>query len=82
MKMCHCSHRIYMEGYEMHLDYTRSAYKDKVYTSYRIARSVRDGHKIRKEVLFSLGTLTPLQVKQIQLILHTVKRPDDVLVAL
>jgi len=66
----------------MHLDYTRSAYKGKVYTSYRIARSVREGHKIRKEVLFSLGTLTSLQVKQIQLILHAVKKPDDVLVAL
>jgi len=66
----------------MHLDYTRSAYKGKVYTSYRIARSVRQGGKIRKEVLFSLGTLNLLQVKQIRLILHTVKRPDDVLVAL
>ena len=66
----------------MHLDYTRSAYKGKVYTSYRIARSVRQGGKIRKEVLFNLGTLNLLQVKQIRLILRIVKRPDDVLVAL
>jgi len=66
----------------MHLDYSRSAYKGKIYTSYRIARSVREGDKVRKEVLFSLGTLTPLQVKQIQLILQTLKRPADVLVAL
>jgi transposase len=66
----------------MHLDYTRSSYKGRIYTSYRIARSVREGKKIRKEVLFSLGPLTPLAVKQIQLILHTVKKPDEVLVAL
>jgi transposase len=66
----------------MHLDFSRSVYKGKVYISYRLARSVREGSKIRKEVLFPLGTLNPLQVKQIQLILHTLKRPDDVLVAL
>lgn len=66
----------------MHLECTRSSYKGKVYKSYRIARSVRDGSKVYKEVLFPLGPLTNVQVKQIQLILQTIKRPDDVLVAL
>jgi hypothetical protein len=66
----------------MHLDYTRSSHKGKTYTSYRISQSVRKGKKVTKKVLFSLGQLTPLQVKQIRLILHSLKKPDDVLVAL
>ena len=66
----------------MHLDYTRSSYKGKTYTSYRIARSVRRGNKVCKEILFTLGRLSSLQVKQIKLILHTLRKPEDVLVAL
>lgn len=66
----------------MHLDYTRSVYKGKQYTSYRIAESVRTGDKVSKKVLFSLGQLSPLQVKQIKLILHSLKDPNEVLVAL
>ena len=66
----------------MHLEHTRSTYKGNVYTSYRIARSVRKGEKVEKEVLFTLGALSPQQVKQIKLILRTLTSPDDVLVAL
>jgi hypothetical protein len=66
----------------MHLDYTRSVYKGKTYISYRIAESVRTGDKVSKRILLSLGQLSPLQVKQIKLILHTLKDPNEVLVAL
>jgi transposase len=66
----------------MHLDYSRSEYKGKVYTSYRISRSVRRGDRVTKEVLFPLGQLSPVQAKQIALILRVVKSPDDVLVRL
>lgn len=66
----------------MHLDYSRSEYKGKIYTSYRISRSVRRGDRVTKEVLFPLGQLSPVQAKQIALILRVVKSPDDVLVRL
>lgn len=66
----------------MHLDRTGSSYKGKTYISYRIARSVRQGDTVRKEVLFPLGRLTEQQVHQIKLILQSLKKPDDALVAL
>ena len=66
----------------MHLDFTKSSYKGKTYVSYRIARSVRKGEKVGKEILFSLGKLGPMQVRQIQLILRTIRKPDDLLVVL
>jgi transposase len=43
---------------------------------------VREGNEVRKEILFPLGALTEQQATQIKLILHTLKKPDDVLVAL
>ena len=66
----------------MHLECTRSSYKGKVYSSYRIARSIRRGDRVHKEVLFPLGPLSAPQAEQIQLILRTVAQPDQVLVAL
>jgi transposase len=66
----------------MHLERARSSYKGKTYTSYRIARSIRNGNKVEKEVLFPLGALSDQQANQIKLILHTINKPDDVLVAL
>jgi len=66
----------------VHLERTRSSYKGKQYSSYRIARSVRKGDKVVKEILFSLGSLTEQQAAQIKLIIHTLGKQDDVLVAL
>jgi transposase len=66
----------------MHLEFSRSTYKGNVYTSYRIARSVRRSGKVQKEVLFKLGALTDEQVRQIRLILRAVTRPEDLLVVL
>ena len=66
----------------MHLECTRSSYTCKVYSSYRIARSIRRGDRVHKEVLFPLGPLSAPQAEQIQLILRTVAQPDQVLVAL
>ena len=66
----------------MHLDYTKSSYKGKTYVSYRIARSVRKGEKVEKEILFALGKLGLMQVRQIKLILRTIRKPEDLLVVL
>lgn len=66
----------------MHLDYTKSSYKGKTYVSYRIARSVRKGEKVEKEILFALGKLGQMQVRQIKLILRTIRKPEDLLVVL
>lgn len=66
----------------MHLEQTRSSYKGKQYSSYRIARSIRKNGKIVKEILFPLGQLSEKQVNQIKLILRTLRRQDSVLVAL
>ena len=66
----------------MHLERTRSSYKDKQYSSYRIARSVRKDGRVLKEILFPLGQISELQVNQIKLILRTMRSPNSVLVAL
>ena len=61
----------------MHLEFTRSTYKGKVYTSYRIARSVRKNGKVQKEVLFKLGALTEEQVRQIKLSRRKHRKPTE-----
>jgi transposase len=66
----------------MHLERTRSSYKDTHYSSYRIARSVRKDGKVVKEILFPLGQLSDQQATQIKLILCTLRNQDGVLVAL
>jgi len=66
----------------MHLERTRSSHKGKTYSSYRIARSVRKAGNVIKEVLFPLGPLSDQQAAQIKVILQTLRKPGDALVAL
>ena len=53
-------------GYPMHLSYKTAKYKDTIYTSYFIAESYREGGKVKKRVLWSIGKLTDSQKEQIQ----------------
>ena len=60
----------------MHLSYKSSKYKDKVYKSYFIAESYRDGKSIKKNILWKLGKLTDLQAMQIKYICKVVTDPE------
>lgn len=52
----------------MHLAYKTAKYKDRVYKSYYIAESYREGKKVKKRILWSIGKLTEQQKNQISLI--------------
>ena len=61
----------------MHLDWRTSKYKGKVYKSYGIAESYREGGKVKKRRLFALGKLTDEQAAKIRLILKVISNPDE-----
>jgi transposase len=61
----------------MHLDCRTSKYKGKVYRSYDIAESYRDGGKVKKKRLFPLGKLTDEQAAKIRLICKVISKPDE-----
>jgi hypothetical protein len=42
----------------MHLSYSMSKYKGKVYKSYALAESSRNGGKVSKRILWKIGKLT------------------------
>lgn len=67
---------------DMHLSYSTSSYKGQTYKSYSIAESRREGEKVRKRVLFSLGKLTDQQAEQIRSILEVVQGKDRILTRL
>ena len=60
----------------MHLSYKSSKYKDKVYKSYFIAESYREGKSVKKNVLWKLGKLTDLQALQIRCICKILTDPE------
>jgi transposase len=66
----------------MHLSYSTSKYKGRVYKSYSIAESYRDGKTIRKRTLWPIGKLTDRQAEQIKLILKVLHREDEVVTRL
>ena len=66
----------------MHLSYSTSKYKGRVYKSYSIAESYRDGKTIRKRTLWPIGKLTDRQAEQIRLILKVVHSEDEVVTRL
>lgn len=66
----------------MHLTYSTSKYKGTSYKSYSIAESFRDGKKVRKKTLWSLGKLSDLQAEQIKLICKVVKSKNQFLTQL
>jgi len=69
-------------GYLMHLSYKTAKYKDTIYTSYFIAESYREGGKVKKRVLWSIGKLTDSQKEQIHMICKTMSDPQQVLTTL
>lgn len=66
----------------MHLSYSTSRYKDRVYKSYSIAESFRDGKTSRKRTIWAIGKLTDRQADQIRLILKVVQDEDEVVTRL
>jgi len=66
----------------MHLSYKTSRYKDKVYKSYAIAESYREGGKVKKRTIWNIGKLTDKQRDQINLICKTISAPGQVITTL
>ena len=66
----------------MHLNYSTSKYKKKVYKSYSIAESYREGKKVKKRTIWSIGKLTDRQADQIRLILKVAQSEDEVVTRL
>ena len=66
----------------MHLSYSTSKYKGRVYKSYSIAESYRDAKTIRKRTVWPIGKLTDRQAEQIRLILKVVHSDDEVVTRL
>jgi len=52
----------------MHLSYSSSTYKGKTYKSYTLAESYREGNKVKKRTIWSIGKLTNEQAYQIRMI--------------
>jgi len=55
-------------GYIVHLSYSSSTYKGKTYKTYTLAESYREGKKVKKRTVCSLGKLTDSQADQIRMI--------------
>jgi len=66
----------------MHLSYSTSRYKGRVYKSYSIAKSYRDGKTSRKRTIWPIGKLSDRQADQLRLILKVVHGEDEVVTRL
>jgi transposase len=66
----------------MHLSYSTSKYKGRVYKSYSIAESYRDGKTSRKRTIWPIGKLSDRQADQLRLILKVVHGEDEVVTRL
>lgn len=66
----------------MHLSYSFSKYKDKVYKSYAIAESYRDGKKVKKRTLWQIGKLSDIQARQMRLICKVAQNEDQIVTLL
>jgi transposase len=60
----------------MHLGYKTRKYKHKVYKSFFLAESYREGNTVKKRILCPLGSLTETQQAQIKLICKTISDPS------
>jgi len=81
------NHMIYVAhnndlGYPMHLSYKTAKYKDAVYKSYFIAESYREGGKVKKRIIWSIGKLTDSQKEQLNMICKTMSDPQQVITTL
>ncbi len=61
----------------MHLSYSTSNYKGKVYKSYSIAESFRDGKIVKKRIIWPIGKLTNEQANQIKSICKAIQTKDQ-----
>jgi transposase len=66
----------------MHLSYSFSKYKGKVYKSYSIAESYRDGKKVKKRTLWQIGKLSDIQARQMRLICKVAQNEDQIVTLL
>jgi transposase len=66
----------------MHLSYSTSNYKGQTYKSYAIAESYREGKKVRKNVIWSIGKLSDKQADQIRLICKIVQDENQIITRL
>lgn len=66
----------------MHLSYKTRKYKQKTYKSFFLAESYREGKKVKKRTICSLGPLTETQQEQITLICRTISQPSHALTTL
>jgi len=66
----------------MHLSYGFSKYKGKVYKTYAIAESYREGKKIKKRTLWTIGKLSDAQAQQMRLILKVAQTEDQIVTLL
>jgi transposase len=66
----------------MHLSYSFSRYKEKIYKSYAIAESYREGNKVKKRTIWPIGKLSNRQADQIRLILKVAQSEDEVVTRL
>ncbi len=63
----------------MHLSYSSSKHKGKVYRSYAIAESYREGKKVRKRILWPIGQLSDEQAEKIRLICKIAQSKENLL---
>jgi hypothetical protein len=66
----------------VHLSYSMSTYKGKVYKSYALAESYRNDGKVSKRILWKIGKLTEVQAAQIRLICHVAQDVNQVIARL
>ncbi len=64
----------------MHLSYSTSKYKKKIYKSYTVAESYRDGKKVRKRTIWPIGKLTDRQAEQMRLICKVAQTEEQIIV--
>lgn len=66
----------------MHLSYSTSNYKGQTYKSYAIAASYREGKKVRKKIIWSIGKLSDKQANQIKFICKIMQDEDQIITRL
>jgi transposase len=64
--------------YTMHLSYKTSQYQGKIYKSYFIAESYREGKKVKKRTILPLGKLADEKAQQIRLICKAISDPSTI----
>ena len=63
-----------MDLSRLHLHWTARKKQGKEYRVYSLARSVRSGSKVRKQIIIKLGKLTAAEIDQWRQVLHNLKQ--------